>query len=202
MLRKLLNSFWMDLLLIALVWLLILVVSGAAGVAGGCAPRAVPASRADSLPATAAGMERTGAHVESAERLNRAAKPLAGAGARPLMDQVSEEHGAALSSLADVRGDLKAAQDQRARLAGDNAKLAAQLAHVTGGWGYRFQLWATRLAWLLLGLTVAHFALGAAALFIPGPAGEILARVGVLLNPAAWFQSARDNYFFRVREKA
>jgi len=175
----------------------------AAMMALSCAVKPHLSTVPDSLPAVGSGVERTSAHVESAERLNNAAKPIAGSAAAPLLNQVTEEHGAALSSLSETRRDLKSANDQRARLTGDNVKLAGQLTQVTSGWGYRLQLWVARVFWILVASQVASYLLGAIALATPaGGAGAILARIGVYLNPFAWFQSARDNYYFRVKSKS
>jgi hypothetical protein len=163
----------------------------------GCAPKAHRANVPDSLPALGSSVERTTAHVESAERLNNAAKPLAGVVARPLMDQVSQEHGAAQAALTDTRRELKSANAQRDLLERDNQRLAGQVTQITSGWGYRLQLWVARAFWTIVALTAAHFIFGAAGLAVAGPSGALFARLGVILNPFAWFQSARDNLYFR-----
>jgi hypothetical protein len=186
-------------LFIVSVWVMALLVFMLTAAGGGCSARSGLSTTPDSLPAVGNGVERVGAHVDSAERLNVAAKPLAGKAARPLMDQVSAEHGAAEDALGDTRRELKASTDQRGRLERENIDQAKTIASLTGGWGYRLQLFVTRAAWILAGIAMAHVALGIAAPFVPGVAGSLMAKVGVLLNPAAWFQSARDNFYFRAK---
>ena len=186
---------WLDYV-IGLWLLVLLIVAGM--LLGGCAG-SVGSGIPNSLPAVGSGIERTGVHVESAERLNRAAKPLAGPTARPLMDQVSEEHGAAKAAIAETKVELRAANEQRTILEDTNRQQANRIIRVESGWGYRLQLWVNRFAWGLLGASVLHVALGGAALFVPGRAGAVLAKLGVATNPFAWFQSIRDNYWFRVK---
>lgn len=166
----------------------------------GCSVKGRASNVPDSLPAIGSGIEKTGAHIESAERLNASAKPSAGS-AKPLLDQVTAEHQASLVALSDVRHDLASATSERDRLTTDNTTLAEKLTRVTNGWGYRLQLWVTRLLTLLIALSIFHFVGGAAALFIPGPIGAGIATAAAVVNPCSWFQTARDNYFFRVKGK-
>lgn len=156
----------------------------------------------DSLPAVGSGVERVGAHIESAERLNKAAKPVAGDRARPLLDAQSEEHSAAAVALGDTRKALAQSTKEREQLAEANVELARENQTIKAGWGYRLQLLVKRLLVTLAVVAGLHFVAGIAALFVPGVGGAMLAKVALLLNPFAWFQSARDNYYFRVKAPA
>lgn len=186
------------LLFIVLIALLTL------SLAGGCSRAHRGTKTPDSLPAASSSADRVGIHVDSAERLNAAAKPLAGQQARPLMDQVSAEHVAAGGDLAQTKKELAAVAGERDQLEAESAakddqidKLTARIKEITGGWGYRLQLWATRFAWLIAAATLFHVIGRPLALFIPGPIGAGLAAASTFVNPLGWIQSAADNYWFR-----
>lgn len=165
----------------------------------GCSPSAHLATNIpDSLPAAGEGIAGTRAHIESAEKINVAAKDVAGKEAKPLLDLQSKEHGAAIGTLDKTGRAIAQANQQRESLAAENLKQALTLTKITSGLWYRIGLWLTRGAFLLIGLAGLHVALGIAALFVTGPAGAVVARLGVYVNPFAWFQSARDNYYFRT----
>jgi hypothetical protein len=182
---------------IPLLGLILVIVAGA-----GCFVARHATSPIESLPDVASGVDGAKAHIDSAERANVAAKPLAGTDARPLLDFVSDEHRAAGDALHDAQAALVKARVQANAIAGDNVRLAGELVRVTSGWGYRLQVTVARIAWLLIGAEALHIVLGAASLFVAGPSGAILARIGLYLNPLAWFQSARDNYWFRKKAGA
>jgi len=185
------------------LWLLSIIVF-LAGCAGGGSVRVDPVP--DSLPEVGTGIAKTQAHVESAERLTKQAVPHANVTGQALLGGVSAEHGKAIESLAEAEAALAASELERGKLEEQAQDLAEEvenrnreIAKVKGGWGYRLQQFVARLFWLLVALTVGHFVLGAVAPFVAGPAGAFLAKAGVLLNPFAWFQSARDNFFFRKK---
>lgn len=156
----------------------------------------------DSLPALGGDLDRADAHTQSAEQINKLVKPLAGPIVQPLLTQESKEHQATGDALHSAQKSLTHANAERSTLADENEKQAQTIIKITNSWGYQFELLVERLFWLIVGLTGLHFLLGFGGLMVSGPEGAIMARIGVYLNPAAWFQSARDNYYFRTAPSA
>jgi hypothetical protein len=151
----------------------------------------------DSIPAVGGALERTDAHVQSADRLVDAAKPESNSMGKALLQQAQAEHAAAEQAIDEAKAETANVAQERDKLEDMVAQRDKRITEVTSGWGYRFQVWVTRLLWTLVAIVSLHFVLGIAGLFIAGPFGGIIAKAGVLLNPMAWFQSARDNYYFR-----
>jgi hypothetical protein len=162
-----------------------------------CAHKPYAGDTSDSLPAVGGGVERVDANIDAAERLNTAAKPLAGPAAKPLLNQQTEAHRAAKEAVVEVKGSLASATTERRAMNQQIIDQAKTISQITGGWGYRLQLFVTRVQRILIGIVVAHFLFGIAGLVVGGAPGALLAKIGVWIWPPAWFQSARDNYYFR-----
>lgn len=182
---------------IAVVIVTILVMAGLLIL--GCAPRVHVTRVPNSLPAVGGGLDKAQAHVESAERATVAAKPIAGKNARPLLEQVSAEHAATLTTLKQTGKDVSDAERQRDQVIRQNEKLAGQLNQIVTSTGYRALLWIKRIFYTGLALAAFHVIGRIAAVFIPPPFGAALALASTVVNPFGWVQSAADNYFFRVK---
>lgn len=164
---------------------------------GGCGCSAIHSTVPNSTPAVGSSINKAEAHTESADRLVVAAKPESNDTGKKLLTAASDEHTATLLSLKQAEHDLDQVQSERDQLDRSNSDLTLQLTKIKSQWGYRLQVWVTRFVWILVGLIVAHFVLGAAGLFVTGPAGAIMATLGAVVNPFSWFQTARDNIHFR-----
>lgn len=167
----------------------------------GCAvtPSVVP----DTLPVTGSSVDKAKAHVESATGLVVRATPESNTTGKALLAAATDEQAkavkeleAAKTELAAVAAERKQIEAEKAKVEGERDDIQAQLDKVKSGWGYQLQQFVLKLFWLIVSLTALHFILGIAGLFISGPIGNVVAKVGVFLNPFAWFQSIRDNHWF------
>jgi hypothetical protein len=159
----------------------------------GCESGGKVPSVPDSLPAVGTSVEKTGAHVESAERLTVAAKPQSNPVGKALLDQVSKEHELALESVDDSKGQLLSANAERTKLEGIVVEQGRTITRIESGWGYKLQVWVTatlRTIEIILGSALfIHFACGTAAMFTPLGAATKLGKVAALVNPLGWFQA-------------
>lgn len=161
-----------------------------------CAARPHLSNIDNSIPATATSIAKADAHAETTGQLIDAAKPEATKTGKVLLDQGSTEVVALRAALADAKKENDKAAKERIAQEADNVKQALELVEVTSGWGYQFQLFVDRAAWIIAGWITAHVALGFLGLMVAGPTGQLLARAGVALNPFTWFQTIRDNVHF------
>jgi hypothetical protein len=166
------------------------------GVMAGCAPVAkVP----DSIPVVGNSVDRAQAHVESAESLVTRAVPESSPTGKSLLAAATDEQDKAISDLNDTKKELTQVTQERDKVDADREALAKELAQIKSGWGYRLQQFVLRMFWLIVSLTALHFVLGIVALFVSGPVGNVLAKIGAFVNPFAWFQTLRDNHFFNKK---
>lgn len=186
-LRSFLRSFWLDFTLFVLIVALAIVFM-MAGV-GGCRPDTSARKFDNSIPAVGSSIDKAGAHVESADRLVKAAKPQANDTGKALLGSAQEEHKAALSALTDSRSALSAVTRQRDQMEADNVRLSKELATVVNGWGYRLQLFVKRVEIFLIVLFGLHYLLNVVALFAPLGAAGLFVKLAAILNPLAWLQA-------------
>lgn len=180
--------------LIPLFWLVSLLA--------GCATPKVP----DSVPVVGDSIERAQARVESAEALVTRAVPETNPTGKALLAAANDEQAKAISDLDETKAELVKVTTEReqveaqvTKVAGERDAVQTELAKVKSGWGYRLQQFVLRMFWLIVSLTALHFVLGIVALFVSGPAGNVLAKIGAFVNPFAWFQTLRDNHFFNKK---
>jgi hypothetical protein len=184
--------------IIATIWITatILAILLATVVLGGCAAgpgTGVP----DSIPLIGGTVYKAQAHVDSAERLVKAAEPESNITGKKLLEAASAEHGAAGVELKIAETQLATAEAERTRVEKKYGIVADELTKVKAGWGYRLQVLVARLFWIIVILVGLHYIGGAAALFIPGPFGAGLSVISRLVNPGAWASTIFDNLHFR-----
>lgn len=168
----------------------------------GCAvtPANLPVAPSNNIPVAASSVDKAKAHVDSAESLVVRAKPEATPTGQALLGAVSDEHVKADAELTNAKSELGKVQVERdqfaAQVQAQTIKLNTANATITkikSGWGYRLQVFVASVFWTIVSITFLHFALGIASIFVTGPVGLWLGRIGGFLNPLAWFQWARDH---------
>jgi hypothetical protein len=158
----------------------------------------------NTIPAVGTSIELADAHIKSADRHVQAAiktpknSPVLLPAAHAELDDAS-------AATAVARKDIVKITAERNTLEVINGKLSDTITVIKAGWGYRLQVAIERF-WFWLKVTgvsliVLHFGLGLAGLVVSGPIGAVCAKLGVAINPFAWFQSVRDNIFFRKELK-
>jgi hypothetical protein len=154
----------------------------------------------NSLPAVGTNVEKSLAHVESADRLTKATAKHADPTGKELIGLTVKEHKAATDAGNDAKSELSNANTERAKLAQVVVDQGKEIIRLMGMVGYKVQMFLTglwhKLLWILGTAIFLHVAFGLTGLFVAGPTGAIFARLGVLVNPFAWFQTIRDNIHF------
>lgn len=185
-------------------WSLVVMIVTLILLAGCAAPAHPPLPPTNTIPDAATSVEKARGHVESADALVQRAKPEANATGKALLGAATDEHTKAEKDLVQAKADLVKVQAERdeyaAQVQDQVSKLErtqAQLAKVKSGWGYRLQVFVASIFWTLVILTILHFVLGAASIFVAGPLGIWLGRIGGILNPGSWFQWFRDHMHFK-----
>ncbi len=160
----------------------------------------------DTVPEVGSSIESAKAHVESAEALVTRAVPEANPTGKSLLAAANAEQAKAIDDLDSTKQELVQVKAEREKVAAQVKAITAyrddlenQLHTVKSGWGYRFQQFVLRMFWLIVSLTALHFVLGIVALFVSGPAGNVIAKIGAFVNPFAWFQTLRDNHYFNKK---
>lgn len=161
----------------------------------GCATPKVP----DSVPVAGNSIERAQARVESAEALVTRAVPETNPTGKALLAAANDEQAKAISDLDETKAELVKVTAERQQIGAERDAVQTELTKVKSGWGYRLQQFVLRTFWLIVSLTALHFVLGIVALFVSGPFGNVLAKIGAFVNPFAWFQTLRDNHFFKKK---
>jgi hypothetical protein len=162
----------------------------------GCGPLN-PNAVHNTIPAVGNNVNQAESHVKSADGLVARARPESNKTGQSLLDATREELAGAVSALEAAQKDLFTVQQERDSLKKSADQYQVKADKLEHSWGYRVQVWVTRAFWLLMVLLGVHYIGGLVALFVPGPIGATLSVVSAVVNPAAWFQTIRDNIYFR-----
>lgn len=169
----------------------------------GCAAHSPPPP--NSIPAVGSSIDKGKAHVDTAEALVQKAKPESSKTGKALLDVASDEHKKADTELDRAKGELAQVQKERDSLIQKGNALEdtvkardKELASVKSGWGYKLQQFVTHLFVIFAVLIGVHFLAGVLSL-VPAfaPAAGVLAIVGRVCNPVAWFQAVVDHVHFK-----
>lgn len=154
----------------------------------------------NSLPAIGTSLEKTLAHVASADRLTKATEKHADATGKELIDLTVKEHADATSAGNEAKTELSFANTERAKLVTVVTNQSKEIMRLMGMVGYKIEIIVIslyhKLLWILGIAAFLHVAFGVAGLYVVGPWGAVLARIGVYCNPFTWFQVIRDNIHF------
>ena len=191
---------WGVLAVLAAAVLAVILVTFAAG----CAANGSTVK--NSVPAVGTSVDIASAFTVSAENHNQQIRPHADKEGQVLVSVVASDHQKVISSLVDAKNELAAVQHERDQLVQANNRQAATIkakdAKITADestWGFRAEVWAKRLFWILIGLGAIHLLAGGLAavlpLFFPAAvaAVPILKIVGAICNPIAWIQFTFDH---------
>lgn len=175
---------------------LLLPIALAAALLGGCVANP-PAPQPPALAQADRDLADVSARVDVLiSTLDRIAT-LAGREADALVDAAKSQAARIGEALTAMRSNISELERQVTALAGDRQAARDELARLEGTYGVRIERWIRRVLWILIALQVLHLVGGVAALFIPGPVGATIAVISAAVNPLSWFQTIRDNIFFR-----
>lgn len=163
----------------------------------GCATDGNTAKIDQSVYAVGSSVDKAESHVKSADSLVVRAVPESSATGKALLSAASDEHAGAVKEIENGKAELVSVQAEAKALADHDAATQAALDKITNSLWHKIGVWAWRFTVLLITLTAFHIIGGAAALFIPGPIGAGIGIAAAFVNPFGWYQSLRDNYFFR-----
>lgn len=177
-------------------WLMGLLFLMLAVLLAGCADPSI-SNIPNTVYAVGSSVDKAESHVKSAENLTTKAVPEASATGKALLSAASDEHAGAVKELESAKTEVASVQAERKQLEDQFNTEQANLTKITNGLWYKIGVWAWRFTMLLIALVAFHIIGGAVALFIPGPIGAGIGIAAAFVNPLGWFQSLRDNYFFR-----
>lgn len=173
------------------------------GVYVGCDELVPP--KAPGADATASALLKAKVHNETASGLVKTVIPTVKGDAKTLLVEAGKQTQLTDESIDDGSAALKWYDDQYNTLYKKAYDLEGENKTIKSQWGYRTQILVERIKHWIEFLLVLHIAAGALALvpwaiIFPGwglIVGKGLAIVGLATNPFAWFQSIRDNVWFR-----
>lgn len=157
----------------------------------------LPSGISDNIPTVYSDVQRGSAYVENAQAVVEKAKPESSATGKALLNVASDQQQKAIDTLKIAQDGAVKAEKERQDVEKKFASVAADNDKLTKSWGHRLQVWVTWGFWIIVALFAFHALGGIVGAMVPGPIGAILSVSAAVVNPMAWIQTLRDNYYFR-----